>query len=258
MGFFYFDESTHEKGGFTLGAFVYSERSLDGPVSEALRASDLVPYVDEFKSGSRMDRHPEQVRARYELRGVFRSLCRVGVIVAAVSTPGELGLEALMGLEKIISANRLSSDSHDVFFDEGTFLSEQAGHRAVSQRPTLRSSRFFFEQDSVEVPGLQVADLLAHSCAMMLLTELGLINKTVKAGENSGFDPDLDVSLDFELNANLRHHFFSVKTSPDPRLNEDFWFDVESRGLHVAENCDASLKRAALSRFGRMFLGCIH
>lgn len=106
-GFFYFDDSTHEKGGFTLGAFVYSERSLDGPVSEALRASDLVPYVDEFKSGSRMDRHPEQVRARYELRGVFRSLCRVGVIVAAVSAPGELGLEALMGLEKIISANRL-------------------------------------------------------------------------------------------------------------------------------------------------------
>ena len=138
-----------------------------------------MPYVDEFRSGSRLDRHPEQVRSCYELRGVFRSLCRVGVIVAAVSAPGELGLEALMGLEKIISANRLSSDSHDVFFDEGTFLSEQAGHRTVSQLPTLRSSRFFFEQDSVEVPGLQVADLLAHSCAMMLLAELGLINKTV-------------------------------------------------------------------------------
>jgi hypothetical protein len=91
-----------------------------------------------------------------------------------------------MGLEKIISANGLSSDCHDVFFDEGTFSSEQAGHKAVSQRPNVRSSRFFFEQDSVGVLGLQVADLLAHSCAMMLLTELGLITKTVKAGKTSG------------------------------------------------------------------------
>ena len=37
----------------------------------------------------------------------------------------------------------------------------------------------------------QLADLVAHTCAVMLLAELGLVKKTVKAGENSGYDPTM-------------------------------------------------------------------
>ena len=51
MGFFYFDESVHPKGKFALGAFAYSESSLEQPVADALRRSGLNPYIDEFKSG---------------------------------------------------------------------------------------------------------------------------------------------------------------------------------------------------------------
>jgi hypothetical protein len=87
---------------------------------------------------------------------------------------------------------------------------------------------------------------------------LGLLAKTVKAGENSGYDPDLDVGLDFELFASLRYHFFSAMQSTDSTSKDFFWIDVESRGLHVAQDCSEDLRRAALSRFGRMYIGCIH
>jgi hypothetical protein len=51
MGLFHFDESLHPKAGFALGVFVYSEGSLNAPVSTALLQSGLIPGHDEFKSG---------------------------------------------------------------------------------------------------------------------------------------------------------------------------------------------------------------
>ena len=70
MGFFYFDESIHPNAKFTLGAFVYAERDLDQVVAEALQQSGLTPRIDEFKSGARMDRSPEQACARKQLFAV--------------------------------------------------------------------------------------------------------------------------------------------------------------------------------------------
>jgi hypothetical protein len=58
MGFFYFDESIHPDAKFTLGAFVYAENDLDEVVAGALRQGGLIPRIDEFKSGARMDRSP--------------------------------------------------------------------------------------------------------------------------------------------------------------------------------------------------------
>lgn len=257
MGYFYFDESIHPRGGFALGAFVYSELSIAEPVKRALLDSGIVPGVEEFKSGSRMDRHPEQGLARGLLRGIFRKYCQVGIVVLPNSCRRELGMESAAALRKIVFANDFQTDSHEVYFDKGTFPSEQAGQMATSGFEEFQRCRFYFEQDSVQIGGLQVADLLAHSCAMMLLTELGLLKKTVKAGERLGFD-DLEVTLDFELNAELRHHFFASAVPASPRSDLDFWVDVGSKGLHVSSTCDENLRYAAISRFGRMFLGCIH
>jgi hypothetical protein len=261
MGFFYFDESIHERGHFALGAFVYTEESLDGPVANAVSKGGLTPRVDEFKSGSRMDRCPAQARTRNLLHSViFDNSCRIGVVVAPHYPCLALGPEAIGGLSKILSTNQFRSGSHEVFFDEGIFGTASAGSRAVEAMSVFQSSTFHFEQDSVQVLGIQVADLVAHTCATMLLAQLGVVKKMVKTGENSGYDPDSDVELEFKLWAGLRYNFFAAAPPPVSTWESqlDFQVDVKSRGLHIADRCEQKVRSAALARFGSMYLGCIH
>jgi hypothetical protein len=261
MGFFYFDESIHPKGKFALGCFVYSETSLESPVSNALFESGLVPKVDEFKSGARMDRNPKQARARELLKETIYKQCGIGVVIAPDSPRKVLGAEAPLGLRKILSTIKFRSKSHEVFFDKGIFENESKAKLQADQIPsTCPPCNFHFEQDSVQVPGLQVADLVAHTCAMMLLAQLGLLTKTVKAGENSGYNPDLDLPLAFGFWAGLRCKFFAAPPPPMDSWKSqlDYQVDVASRGLHIADSCASDVRDAALARFGSMYLGCIH
>jgi hypothetical protein len=261
MGFFYFDESIHKRGHFALGAFVYTEESLDGPVADALSKAGLTPSVDEFKSGALMDRYPEQARARDLLHSViFENHCRIGVVVAPHYPCLALGPEAIRGLKKILSANQFRSGSHEAYFDEGIFGTANTGERAVNAAGILQACRFHFEQDSVQVPGIQVADLVAHTCATMLLAQLGVVKKMVKSGENSGYDPDSDMELEFKLWAGLRYNFFAAAAPPIDTWESqlDFQVDVKSRGLQIADACEERVREAALIRFGSMYLGCIH
>lgn len=261
MGVFYFDESIHPKGKFAIGCFVYSETCLDSPVSNALLESGLVPKVDEFKSGARMDRNPKQARVRGLLREVIYKQCGIGAVVAPEYPRNLLGSEAPLGLAKILSTISFRSKTHEVFFDKGIFKNEAEGrHEVAGALSHCPPCNFHFEQDSVQVLGLQVADLVAHACAMMLLAELGLSKKMVKSGENSGYDPDADMELEFELWASLRYSFFAAPPPPIDtwKSQADFCVDVASRGLHIADSCDANVRSAALARFGSMYLGCIH
>jgi hypothetical protein len=261
MGFFYFDESIHPRGKFALGSFVYSETSLDSAVSNALLESELIPRVDEFKSGARMDMNPKQVRARDLLRKVVDKQCGIGVVVAPDSPRELLGIEAPMGLTKILSTIKFRSKTHEVFFDKGIFENEAEGrHQAAKIPSSCPPCNFHFEQNSIQVLGLQVADLVAHTSAMMLLAQLGLFKKTVKAGENSGYNPDLDIPLEFGFWASLRYSFFAAPAPPIDSWKSqlDFKVDVASRGLHVADGCTPDVRGAALARFGSMYLGCIH
>ena len=261
MGFFYFDESIHPRGEFSLGAFVYAEESLDSEVAEALRQSGMVPRVDEFKSGARMDQSPEQARARDKLKSLVHRRCGIGVVVAPDCPRTNLGCESFVGLAKILATMQFSSSSHEVFFDEGVFTSSAAGQRAAESFRPSQPCNLHFEQDSVQILGLQVADLVAHTCSGMLLSQLDLVRKTVKAGENSGYDrTNLDMDLGFELWATLRYNFFAAPPPPPESWKSqlDWEADVASRGLHVAETWDSTVRDAASARFGHMYLGCIH
>lgn len=260
MGHFYFDESVHTQGDFVLGAFAYAESDLDGGVADALQRSGLKPGVDEFKSGSRMDRQPLQAEARKSLRRLLYDRCRIGIVIAPFRSRSALGDEALLGLKKILLRNRFQSASHEVFFDQGIFANRIASEVAASRAFEGQNCSFHFEQNSVMVMGLQVADLIAHTCATMMLAQLGLVKKRVKVCENSGYDPNSETELEFELWAGLRRNFFAAAPPPVDSWKSqlDFQVDVESRGLHIADSCDSKIRGAALNRFGRMYLGCIH
>lgn len=257
MGFFYFDESIQQRAGFILGAFVYSETDLTPPVFEALASAGLRPGVDEFKSGARMDRRPEQASARGSLRGLLQNV-RIGLVVVPAAGRTELGAELLVGLEKIIRANVLTTAAHRVHIDEGIAV-KSALSTAFGSRIGV-PCEILSDQDSKLVGGIQLADLAAHSMGVMLLEHLGYLRKTVKVGEDSGYDPDLDIALGFELWVSLRYAFFKASQpipGPEGPLGE-LNFDVANYGLHVASSCDDALRAAVLDRFGECYLGCIH
>ena len=247
MGFFYFDESIHPNGKFALGALAYAEHDLQEVVAEALREAGMTPRIDEFKSGARMDRSPAQRCAREHLRSIVRGHCRIGIVVAPHLPRQQLGIEALHGLKKVLSTNHFESAAHQVFFDQGVFPSRVAITKGAVENLSEFALTYFFEQDSRQVLGLRAADL-------------GLAKKTAKASENSGYDPDSDMELEFELWASVRYNFFAAAPPPPSEWKShlDFQVDVESRGLHLATTCDPKVRASVLARFGRMYLGCIH
>src|SRR5262249_17847582 len=203
---------------------------------------------DEFKSGARMDRNSAQVSARALLKGVATRFCRIGIAIAPEADRRSFGDEALRCLDKILTTNELDSVPHDVYFDEGLFPNSSYGQSSANRICRNQNCKFHFEQNSIVVKGLQVADLIAHTCATMLLSELGLMRKMVRVGENSGYDPNLEVGLEFELWSGIRYHFFAADPPPIDswKSQSDFQADVESNGLHIADSCDEKLRKAAI------------
>jgi len=257
MGYFYFDESIHERGGFILGAWVFSDKDLTLLTSEAIKSVGLEPGRDEFKSGRRMDRDATQRRLRERLKGLLAGT-RLGLVIIPACGRATLGNEALAGLVKIVNANGLDRVHHDVFLDQGVAFENKSA--ALRQAETRFPLHVYVEQDSRRVSGLQIADLAAHTMAVMFLETLGFVTKTVKAGSSSGYDPDLDVELGFELWASIRYQFFT-QDRPDPftkDLTEGFTLDTASYCLHIAPSCSPQLRKAATERFGTCFVGCIH
>ena len=258
MAYFYFDESIHVKAGFILGTWASFQDDPSDQIRNALVRAGLRPGIDEFKSSARMDVNPAQRRARKELRNTLEN-CRgrAGVVVGPAARRPEFGLEALRGLNKILSSNDLILAGHDVFFDQGLMPNKLAFEKCA-EALDLRGCSLNIEQNSTQVFGLQVADFLAHSCAMMLSAQMGFIRKQVKAGKNSGYDPETEIDLAFELWASLRSNFFAADPDGPVDHQRDWCIDVASRGLCIAESCSSALRDAAHERFGTMYLGCIH
>ncbi len=258
MGYFYFDESIQERGGFIVGAYVYGP-DADVEVTTALERVGLRPGVDEFKSSARMSAHPEQVALRAELKRLLVNF-RVGVLVTPNDDRATLGAEALRCLDQIARANELAKGERLMaFFDQGVFGSPGqaaalSGSIGLNQYCDVKA-----EQDSRAVKGLQLADLVAHTAGIMLLETLGLVRKQVKAGPHSGYEPDMELDLGFEMWASIRYQFFHAGPMEQQEdVYQGALMEVGVNGLYVSQACSPALRAGALARFGRCYLGCIH
>jgi hypothetical protein len=211
MGYFYFDETIQEKGQFIIGAFVYSDNDLTPMVYNAIEQTGLKPGIDEFKSSARMSERSEQIYLRDKLISLLCTI-KIGMVLIPINQRRELGSVALWGLSKIVHSNNLDRHSHFVYFDEGITLNDEAQHAFLNR--SNAAFKLFVGQDSKVVGGIQLADYVAHTLGIILLEQLGLITKKVSAGDNSGYDPDLQIEFGFELWATLRYSFFK---SPEPK-----------------------------------------
>jgi hypothetical protein len=256
MGFFYFDESIHERAGFILGAYVYSAEDISPLVNDCLISLGLRPGEDEFKSSSLMIEDERQRKLRDMLKQLLKNV-KIGLVVVPSMEREDLGVEALRGLKKISDANGLTSQHQEVYFDEGIIFKNQIETIRDFDLDTFCS--LFFDKDSRKIGGLQLADLVAHTLSVMLLETLGFVKKTVKVGHNSGYDPDLDVELGFELWASIRYSFFTqdkIDLEADPI--EGITLETKPYAVHTSSSCTSALCEAVQERFGTMYIGCIH
>lgn len=249
MGYFYVDESIHERGGFILGACVYSKTPLEELVNQSLISLGLKPGSDEYKSSYRMQGNDLRQRLRIKIKDILL-ITRIGLFVMPVGQRDAIALEGLKALEKIIEANELGS-GHSAYFDEGILFPKIM--------PYNTTCKIFVNQDSKKIGGIQVADCAAHTMSIMLLEEMKIIDKNIKAKPNSGYAPEFYISIGFELWASIRSNFFTQDT-PNLELeqHEGFNLDTASYALHIADSCDAQLRAAVLSRFATNYIGCIH
>lgn len=259
-GFVYYDDSKHPEADFYLGAFIYSEKDLNNEISEFISSCGPDPEKDEFKSRLRMDQNPEQK----ELRKYLKRLISDIKISLVISPPNESGF-------KIATSQAINifikNNQEDIKFPLNIFLDQGIYKKGNDEDfKTIKSSfdpdliDLKIEQDSKKIKGIQLADLVAHTCSIMMKESLGLISKTIKAGNNSGYDPDADINLGFEMWAGIRYNFFAT-----PPPHPDKWESqldcvalVGQKGLFISENCSEKVKTIGQKRFGEMYLGCIH
>jgi hypothetical protein len=243
VGYFYFDESIHERGSFILGAFVYSKTDLSKPVADAIASVGLKPGTDEFKSSGRDADQDRRFALRHLLRMEMMD-ARLGIVLTDYSERGWLGDEAIRGLQWLINVNELGR-GHEVYFDQGVSFSRRSVD--VLQFEGSTGSVCHLEKDSRLVGGLQVADLAAHSLATMVLETMGLVSKQVPAGPYLGYNEDDHPDTG-------RQHWlravgdYTSQPLPPPRLHGRVIRQRRGNDSRYRELCSAPLRTVSRAR----------
>jgi hypothetical protein len=257
MAYWFLDDSKHHRFGFSLAAFVICDDDPTEPISSLFREHGYDPMEFEFKSSMKMKGDIELQALRGSLKSYIGMNCKIAVCV--VDGDKRLGPAALKLLSSALSHPILQGQSHKVFFDEGLFQTPKAGTGLADSDPELASCQFHFEQDSRRNLGIQLADLVAHTCSTMLLETLGQITKkTVVVAPGDSVYDGLEVELGFEMWAGIRYAFLS-QNKQNPK--DEFNFanvDVYPWGLFIDESASSQISTAAMKRFGENYLGCIH
>ncbi len=256
MSYLYFDESIRERGGFIVGALVPSDRDLSLTVRDLWRSMGFDPNFFEYKSSRLKLGDPFGQQQRDALCEVVQS-SRLALTVCPLTDRAQLGTYCLALTIQLLETGLLPVGAHSLYIDQNIAIPQE-------ERDSLASWGVisYPNQDSRAIAGLQVADHAAHALGGMLLEEMGLVRKTVLAGEGSGYDPCLEIELGFELWASLRYALLGkneeiegLSTPSDPA---NPWFRVEGYGLYIASSCSDELATSARKRFGVNYLGCIH
>lgn len=257
MAYIYLDDSKHHNYGFSLTTFVFCEVDPTEQVSQIFRRFGFDPSCFEFKSSTKMQGNRSHQKLRETLTHFIHSNCKIAVCV--VGDDRKLGPAALSLLRNALSHPFFDGHLNSIYFDQGLFQSAQAAEKLVADDNSVAQCEFHFEQDSRCVLGIQLADLVAHTCSTMLKETLGHVTKkiVVNSPEDEAYH-NLEVELGFAMWASLRYSFLSQNKSEPIDTIEFATLDVYPWGFLVDESANDQIKEAAIRRFAEVYLGCIH
>jgi len=253
----FIDDSIHNRGGFAISGIVVAKDDFECQISQSLKQNGFNPETSEFKSGLDYRKYPKMIDVRKDLKNIISSDCQIGLVILPDADRHNIGLETFKGLKQIIESNNFGNEI-EIYVDENYFRNIRIGEECA-RKIGLNVSNLNLEVDSIKVRGIQLADLVAHTCSIMLLEQLKIIDKKVKAGENSGYDPDLEVELGFELWADIRYNFLGKIDMERFEFGDGQPIKItEPYGLFISDHCDENLSKNAKERFSEIYLGCIH
>ncbi len=257
MAYLYLDDSKHHRFGFSLAAFVICDGDPTEEISSIFCRNGFDPLVFEYKSSTKMKGDERLQALRSALKAYIGRSCKIAVCV--VEGDKKLGPAALKLLGKALDHPRLVRRQHQVFFDEGLFQSTKAAAELVSDDAALACCDFHFEQDSRSLLGIQLADIVAHTCSTMLLETLGQVTKKVVVNEpRDSVYHGIEIELGFEMWAGIRYAFLSQNKANPKDDFDPANVDVFPWGLFIDESVSEKIATAAMERFGENYLGCIH
>lgn len=257
MAYLYFDESIRDQGKFIIGALIISDTEISNEIREQWISFGLDPDKNEYKSSAIKAGDETSLRQRdYISYMVSRS--KLALTILPLDDRKQLGNNFAELTLQLINTGFLEGTEHSAYLDENIKISRH-------YQFLLKESgvKLFLNCNSATIAGIQLSDHASHILGSMLLEELGIINKQVKAGENSGYHPDELFELGFELWASVRYALVGKQTyieglSPPPDDPANPYYKTEGYGLHIAHNCPEPLVQSARKRFGINYLGCIH
>lgn len=240
----YIDESIHDRGDFIVIASVCTDHDIDADVHKALAECGFVPCRDEFKSSMKMAGNDAAQEMRARLKFLLMQKCRLAIAVCPISERNRIIAISGELIASIAPEDRTPPGT--VYFDEG--MKKQELTLPVGWNMEL-------DCDSRQVAGIQIADCAAHIASIILLSEMGIINKMVESGEHY---PEPEVEMAWQLWTSLRYSLSSGR--PVGGYDEDGWCEpmMAPFGLLVSEGCSDAVKAAVEQRLGAVWVGCIH
>lgn len=257
MAYLYLDDSKHHRYGFSLAAFVICDADPTEEVSAIFCGNGFDPLSFEYKSSAKMKGDERLQILRSALKFYIGTRCKVAICV--VDGDKNLGPAALKLLGRSLEHPQLARRQHKVFFDGGLFPSTRAATELASGNVALACCELQFEQDSRSLLGIQLADIVAHTCSTMLLETLGHVTKKVLVNqlEDTAYHC-MEIELGFEMWAGIRYAFLS-QNKANPKDDFDLAnVDVYPWGLLIDDSVSEKIATAAMKHFGENYLGCIH
>lgn len=257
MAYLYFDESIRENGKFIVGALVLAQGNLSKAVRDQWCAMGYDPDVDEYKSSALKLNDPRSQQQRNFLRELLHS-SNLALTVCPSDDRRQLGTYCALLVAQLQEKGLLAPGYHELYVDQNIFMPRKHASTLVTSGVSV-----FLNQDSRIAAGLQVADHAAHALGGMLLEEMNIVRKIIRAGGVSGYDPHLEIELGFELWASLRYALLGMSEyipglSPASDDSINPYFRVDGYGLFVSPSCSEKLAKNVRNRFGITYLGCIH
>lgn len=241
------DESIQQDLGYICVGFAYCEDLPDKLIQQAITQAGLIPGVDEYKSGYRMEGSSAREALRNSIHQVVFQNCKLGVYIAAIEDRPKLCTLVAEVANQLVRVNELDRPQ-TVFVDEGILGKTQSSEYI----------RIEVNCDSRKVLGIQLADFVAYHCSYLLKCAISGATKKIRMAHDE-LHPlaGEEVGLDWILRTNFRRHFFVEPRNVEDITGDDWFFKLAGYGAFFSSSLSQTVRVAAEETFDSMYFGCV-